>query len=154
MRLWLMSHACLIRIRTFPMCPPNLILDTKWRLLHSQRFRNPEHIHLKEMRAVIWALKHDSRQTRNHDQRRLHLCDNLSIVLALEKGRCSDPALLVLCRRFASFALACGVRYRIRWIPSEGNPSDDASRWWLSIFLCGRATGAYTGSMHFGGYDI
>ena len=52
------------------------------------------------------------------------------MVLALEKGRSSDPRILGICRRWASLCLACGVRMRVRWIPSEINVSDHDSRLW------------------------
>ena len=71
-----------------------------------------------------------SKQRSNHNKRHLFLNDNLSVCLAMEKGRCNDPRLLSVLRRISAHSVACGLKLRVRWIPSEGNPSDGASRWW------------------------
>ena len=49
---------------------------------------------------------------------------------ALEKGRADDPAVLNICRRWGALTLACNIRTRVRWLPSELNPSDKDSRRW------------------------
>ena len=58
------------------------------------------------------------------------LCDNIGVVLACEKGRCTDPVLQRILRRLAAISLASGARFRYRWVPSELCPSDEASRWY------------------------
>ena len=57
----------------------------------------------------------------------------MAVVLAFTKGRSSDPLLLWLTRKLAGLSFAAGVRIYSRWIPSEGNPSDAASRWFDRI---------------------
>ena len=49
---------------------------------------------------------------------------------ALEKGRADDPAVLNICRRWGALSSACNIRTRVRWLPSELNPSDQDSRRW------------------------
>ena len=62
------------------------------------------------------------------DARCLVLADNLSVVLVFERSRARDFKLLSLVRRESAWALARGLRLRFRWIPSELNNSDKASR--------------------------
>eukprot|EP00971_Amphidinium_carterae_P098967 1957038-Amphidinium_carterae.1 len=52
----------------------------------------------------------------------------MSVTLAVEKGRCHDPQMLSLIRRLSAMTLAAHSRLRVRWVPSELNPSDFASR--------------------------
>ena len=114
----------------FPEVPPEYVCDSSWSLLQARHSDTKESVHIKEARAVVWGAKHLSRDAKAHGKRYVFLCDNMSVVLAFEKGRCSDPSLLSLCRRLAALSLACRLTFRLRWIPSEGNPSDKASRWW------------------------
>eukprot|EP00974_Lingulodinium_polyedra_P000249 22752-Lingulodinium_polyedra.AAC.1 len=54
--------------------------------------------------------------------------DNLGVVLALSKGRARDYGLLRIAQRAACIMIACDIKCRVRWIPSEVMPADRASR--------------------------
>ena len=46
----------------------------------------------------------------------------------MEKGRCADIPALFLLRRMTAHVLAMNLKFRVRWLPSELNPSDWDSR--------------------------
>eukprot|EP00972_Heterocapsa_arctica_P026627 3919869-Heterocapsa_arctica.AAC.1 len=52
----------------------------------------------------------------------------MSIVLMLAKGRSSSTSLNRICRQWGAYCFASGVVPTVRWIPSERNPADAASR--------------------------
>eukprot|EP00972_Heterocapsa_arctica_P048756 7183643-Heterocapsa_arctica.AAC.1 len=52
----------------------------------------------------------------------------MSVVLALERRRAHSYALLSLVRQWSGICLATGIRPSMRWLPSEWNPSVEASR--------------------------
>ena len=54
--------------------------------------------------------------------------DNLSEILAGDKGRCADWGLLALLRRATAYQIACDIRWNRRHIRSKVNPSDAGSR--------------------------
>eukprot|EP00959_Pyramimonas_sp_CCMP1952_P282508 5904873-Pyramimonas_sp.AAC.1 len=56
--------------------------------------------------------------------------DNISLILASEKGWYSAPGLLRICRRLLALALVADVRAHRRWHPSELNAADGGSRLW------------------------
>eukprot|EP00972_Heterocapsa_arctica_P015583 2293950-Heterocapsa_arctica.AAC.1 len=63
-----------------------------------------------------------------HGSRILSLCDNMSCLMALVKGRGGNPALQCLCRRAASLQIGAELRWAIRYIESERNGTDFDSR--------------------------
>ena len=113
----------------FPEAPPAIFQGPHWKLVQARRYHHKEAIHLKELRAVLFGYRRRLRRACYHGKRHLFLCDNMGISLALEKGRAANVRVLKLCRQWAALSLASGSRTRFRWIPSEVNPPDDASRW-------------------------
>ena len=81
-----------------------------------------------EGRALVQAARHTMRTRDGLRRRHLYLCDNLSLVLAVGKGRSSAPNLNGTCRALASLALFTGSELVVRWVPSEVNPADGPSR--------------------------
>ena len=67
---------------------------------------------------------------RRHGHRLTVLNDNMGVVLAVQKGRCHNYQLLRVIRRIAAYCLAAGIRCSLRWVPSERNVADKASRVW------------------------
>ena len=87
-------------------------------------------MHVKEGRAIVAAIRHICWKVDAHCHRVLVLSDNLGLVLALSKGRCSDYGQLRLCQRLLALGVACNVRVSVRWVPSELNVADADSRRW------------------------
>ena len=52
------------------------------------------------------------------------------MILSAEKGRSNAYGLLRVCSRLCSLALALDCHFSYRWIPSEKNAADYASRQW------------------------
>ena len=50
------------------------------------------------------------------------------MVLSFSKGRCGDHTVLVQIRKLLALELALDVRFNVRWVASELNPSDLGSR--------------------------
>ena len=56
------------------------------------------------------------------------LVDNMSLNLAVNKGRSGSSLLKPICHEVASLTLSTGTRFVCRWIPSELNIADGPSR--------------------------
>ncbi len=56
------------------------------------------------------------------------LCDNMSAVMAFNKGRCQNHALLRLTRKLAAFALSHNICFRVRYVESARNVADGPTR--------------------------
>ena len=113
---------------------PHDCLDPElWSLKFAQRMQFSKHITLLEGRGVVAALRHKFRAVQHFGKRHVHLCDNLGMVLALDKGRSSSMGLLRVCRRISCLLIATGSILNCRWIPSELNIADAGSRRWESI---------------------
>jgi hypothetical protein len=99
-----------------------------WYTLVSSPWRRAEHINVLELRALStalrWALSHPTAT----DKRLLLLTDSTVCAGVLTKGRSSSLPLLRRFRSMAASSLAAGVRLCARWIPTNHNPADVASR--------------------------
>ncbi|CAK0831748.1 unnamed protein product [Prorocentrum cordatum] len=73
----------------------------------------------KEARGAKLGFKHVVRGGRRRHSKALMLVDNMSLTLAIKKGRCRDPALVGQLRQMTALQLATGLRVRCRWVPSE-----------------------------------
>ena len=114
----------------FPEIDPSLLAPSSWQLLKRGRYTYKEPIHLKEARAMHFNARRVARRCMTRGRVVLMLCDNMGVVLACEKGRCTDLVLLRILRRLAAISLVSGARFRYRWVPSELCPSDEGSRWY------------------------
>ena len=99
-----------------------------WKTIISGRFRHEQNIMRLEGRALEMAIRRRFRGTQAMGKGLLFLFDNLSLCLALCKGRSSSPHLIQTCRLVCAHSLATGVLIRTRWIASESNPADEPSR--------------------------
>ena len=113
---------------TFPEVPLELLSQEGWREVGSDRWWYSEDIIYLEARALVRAVERCATSNHGRDSRSLFLGDNLAMVLAFERCRARDYKLLVLIRRMCAWCLARGLRARFRWVPSELNNSDSASR--------------------------
>ena len=87
-----------------------------------------ENIGILEARTVLKSLKRICLTRYGHDLRQLHLCDNLGVVLSVERFRSKNYKLLKIIRCIAAYCFSRNVSFSIRWIPSELNISDEPSR--------------------------
>ena len=115
---------------SFPDVPFEYMNEEHWHLLWNTRIHFREPVHLIEARSVLGAMKHRCRDHRRHGKRLVVLNDNMSVILALQKGRCSSYPLLRLIRRVWAHSLASGIRLHPRRVPSERNVADKDSRKW------------------------
>ena len=112
--------------------PPPAELDAgDFHTIISSRWQRVEDIGVLEMRAactaIRWALSRSPVYTPHHS-RLLILSDSTTTVGALSKGRSSRPDILRRARAAAALLLGSGLRLHLRWIPTEWNPADRASR--------------------------
>ena len=104
--------------------------EQRWTLVVARRWDKPEeHINLKEARVALMGLRRLTRTVKNLGARALSLCDNMSAVLAFEKGRSSAHGLNGLCRRAAAYQIACRIQWHLRHVESAENVADGPSRW-------------------------
>ncbi|CAK0801976.1 unnamed protein product, partial [Prorocentrum cordatum] len=124
------SEGAWLAIGNFPDVPPTSVRGSKWAVVAKRPCGSHEGaIHVKEARGAKLGLKHVVRCGRWRHSKVLMLVDNMSLALAMQKGRCRDPALLGQLRQMAALQLATGLRVQCRWIPSEAagsGPSEQA----------------------------
>ena len=115
---------------SFPEVDSACLQPEDWHLCFNTRMNIPEHITILEGRGFVASLRHKLRAARSFSKSHLHLGDNLGMILSAEKGRSNAYGLLRVCRRLCSLALASDCHFSYRWIPSEKNVADHASRQW------------------------
>ena len=114
----------------FPEIPAKYMDRSQWYLLWRSKMRFKEPVHLIEARSILGAVRHRARDPSKHGKHIVVLNDNMSVVLAMQKGRCSNYGLLRILRRTATHCFAAGIRLHVRWLPSERNVADEDSRFW------------------------
>eukprot|EP00971_Amphidinium_carterae_P352317 6492544-Amphidinium_carterae.1 len=107
----------------------DLVDHTSWQTKYKHKLDPDaaEPIHVKEAYASLSAVKHICRRRQSADKFVI-FGDNMSVCLALQRGRSKDYKLLHVVRKVAAHQLALGHHYVFRWLPSEVNPVDKASR--------------------------
>ena len=76
------------------------------------------HTHKLTLRLAGSKFRHRCRSPLCRNKRVLMLCDNMAVVMAFNKGRCQNHALLRLTRKLAAFALCHNIFYRFRYVES------------------------------------
>ena len=99
-----------------------------WHAFLSRPWAFKEHISALESRAALAGLQYTLSKPYAVRHTHISLIDNMTVVLALSKGRSSCPGLSAVCRRWAARLLACDGQAISRRIASEANPSDEPSR--------------------------
>ncbi|CAK0872354.1 unnamed protein product, partial [Prorocentrum cordatum] len=106
-----------------------LTRDEGWRRAVAGRRRHPEeHVNIEEARACVMGLRRSCRGPRHHGHRVLSLRDNMVTCCCLDKGRSTSRALNTQCRQAAGYALGCGIRRRVRHVPTDLCVADYGSR--------------------------
>ena len=108
-----------------PTCPEVeehiIILMGKWD--HTN-----EHITIKEGRSLVLLYRRLGRAADNRGKRHLVFVDNMSLCMSVSKGRAQSYPLFRINQQLSALALAGNFSVRVRWVPSERNPSDGPSR--------------------------
>ena len=101
---------------------------SRYKLVGQGKWRwQQEHINVKEGRVALMGLRRACRSVKNMGSRLICLSDNQACIGAFEKGR-SSAGLAPLCKRAAAYRLAGQIVWRLRYVESERNPSDEDSR--------------------------
>ena len=108
--------------------PDSLMDPQRWKLVVEGAWRSTSAIHTLEARIALLGLRRASRCLKNHHTRVLSIGDNMSEILASEKGRAADYSLRSLIRRAAAYQLGCGIMWRRRHVDTKRNISDGGSR--------------------------
>lgn len=113
----------------FPEIPHSILKPSDWKTAKIGRWQDTsEHITLKEGRCLLLCLRRLSRSSSHRNKKHLVLVDNLGLALAITKGRAHNYRLLRVCQQIGALSLVSNIGLKIRWIPSEVNPSDGPSR--------------------------
>lgn len=113
---------------TFQEVPAGCLKGNLWTPVFWGRWNFKENIGVLEARAVLKSVQRLALTRYGHDLRHLHLCDNLGVVLSIERCRSKNLKLLKILRQIGAYLLCRGIHLAIRWIPSELNASDKPSR--------------------------
>jgi hypothetical protein len=108
-------------------CNPSTV---RWSTIVSAPWRraDAEHINILEARALCTAVRWALTFPHSICRRLLAFSDSQVVVFAASKGRSSSFSLLRRLRYLAALLLASGILLNLRWIQSEANPADSASR--------------------------
>lgn len=107
---------------------PSSVWNGEWDRVESRKWNRAEAMPVLEGRVLVWSVRHIARKIGNHGMRHLIINDSLAPVLSLSKGRSSTPGMCRVCRQWASTCLTADLYAAVRWLPSERNPADNASR--------------------------
>ena len=86
------------------------------------------HTHNLTLRLAGSKFRHRCRSPLCRNKRVLMLCDNMAVVMAFNKGRCQNHALLRLTRKLAAFALCHTIFYIFRYVEWARNVADGPNR--------------------------
>ncbi|CAK0883490.1 unnamed protein product, partial [Prorocentrum cordatum] len=111
-----------------PALPDAALAAHRWQLVVRGAFLFPAPIHVLEGRTTLLGLRRATRSAAAHGCRVLSIGDNLSSMMAFEKGRCANPVLRQLACQSAARQLATGIQHYHRYSESKRNPTDYDSR--------------------------
>lgn len=122
------SHAIEHARKTFVEVPAEMhgspwrpVFVGKWRLSGYHQAR-------REASARSWTVRHIASNGAWHGMKHLLLGGNLGLACAGDKGRSSRFEMLTQYRCTCAYALAADITFVDRWLPSEYNKADAASR--------------------------
>ena len=130
----------------FDEVPEEVWRATDWKRLVSRPWRKQGDAQVTaEGRGMVCTVKNISRTFANRHCRHVIIGDSMAPLLSFIKGRSSRPAQLRHCRQVCSYALACSLYLSWRWVCSECNVADRASRGRAGDYAVGPDLGATSG---------
>lgn len=108
--------------------PDDFVAADRWSRVVRGAWRCPGKIHALEARATLFGLKKASTEIIAHGRILFSVGDNLSSILAYEKGRARCEDLLAQCRTAAAYLIGAQIRRHHRHVESERNVTDFDSR--------------------------
>ena len=111
-----------------PEVPEEMLVPGAWVRAIIGAWRESEVIHLLEGRVLLWGLRRSSRGAACHGKQILSLSDNLSDVLAFERGRSVNWGVRMQTRKSAAIQLATEIQWRVRHVRTGRNLTDHDSR--------------------------
>jgi len=99
-----------------------------WHLGIAVVWRHEAHNGALEASAALLGLRRALRACRSWNKRILLLTDSLSTLGALQKGRSSSPAFLLVCRRVCVLSVLTGSQLVLRYVPTWLNCADGPTR--------------------------
>ena len=105
------------------------LIGGKWRFVGRKQWSYTSGgIAILEARALLFGLRRVLRRVGSLNSRQLMLCDSMAVVLAVTKGRSSSRLPSAILKQISALLLGTGIQLRVRWLPSEANQADKASR--------------------------
>ena len=108
--------------------PRDLLAPDRWHTLVAGTWLRQETIHVLERRTSLLGLVRASWGPAGPGKVHVTLGDNLSSILAFEKGRCGGPALRRLVQRAGAICMAAEMGWRHRHVKREDCVADHGSR--------------------------
>ena len=108
--------------------PQSFLEPSRWHLIVAGAWRDSGVIHEFEARTAVMGLRRAARDPSCHGTVVLSAGDNMSAVMAFEKGRAVSYELLAQCRRAAAIQISCEIDWRQRHVRTAENVADHASR--------------------------
>ena len=94
---------------------------SRWHTVIEGNFKFKEAVHMKEGRAALMGLRRAAAVTAGHGHRFQSLTDNMSSLLAFDRGRSCSYDLLCLCRRAAALCVGADVTWVLRHLATWRN---------------------------------
>ena len=111
-----------------PALPQTLTWPSRYCPIVTGAWRGAQTIHCLESRVALMGLRAAARDHAQREKIVLSLGENLSEILASDKGRSHDPVLKSLLRRAAGLCVVSGIGWRRPHIETGRNPTDAGSR--------------------------
>ena len=106
----------------------DLVEADRWLAILVGAWKLSQAIHMLEGRVVLLGLRRALCGIQHHGKGLLSMSDNLSCVLAFEKGRACDFELRTLTMQAAGWLLATDVSWHLRHVRTHRNALDHGSR--------------------------
>lgn len=116
---------------TIQPCLSKFLLNHKWKWAVAHKWKYEDHITILEAHALLQSVKWFSRSFKHIGSRVGFFIDSSALLGAMVKGRSSSSRLLTVIRRISGHLLAGFVQPCWFWVPTDLNPADAPSRFYV-----------------------